>query len=118
MASSSEDGFSVVEVLAALVILGVSAATLLGILSTATNRHDGTWRRSLAESLAQSLMDDAERSPPHPDSQSGHADPGLDWTITTQADQRGGALITVKVTWPQGQISLQGLRLKSEMPPS
>lgn len=58
-AARNSDGFSLVEVLAALFILGVAAVTVMGMFSTSLRNVQKSERHALATIHARSLLEEA-----------------------------------------------------------
>lgn len=123
MNKSGQEGFSLVEVLVALAILGGASAVLTGILAMGVARHHDTEMRSLAESLAHSLLAQVGQSISLPQGErTGHAEPDLDWTLTSEPygspdQQRNWPVkprqISVSVRWKSGAVTLSGLSLET-----
>ena len=108
-ATADDDGFTLLEVLVALGILGLSLSVLLGVFSMALNRTRANQSKTAAEHLAEALLLQAETADPAKLTDShGTAATGLVWAIKTSpygsADDRNGwqnapAKIIVNVQW-------------------
>jgi prepilin-type N-terminal cleavage/methylation domain-containing protein len=121
----SESGFTLLEVLVALGILGMALSVLFAMFTTALDRTQANKTRVAAEHLAEALLLRAETSDPEAlhDSR-GTAAPTFEWTIKTtpygsdadrQAWQGAPLHIRVDVQWnDHGRartVSLSTLRI-------
>jgi len=105
-----DDGFTLVEVLVALTILGLSVAVLFAIFSQGLERTREDRRAMEARVFAQSLLTRVEAAPPITDSR-GTEQSGLTWQIHVEpADETGrkqtglsAELVSVSVRWSVGE---------------
>lgn len=123
-----EAGFTLLEVLVALGILGMSLTVLLGVFTMALDRTRASQTRAVAEHLAHTLLLQAEKiDPSELIDKHGTADPGFAWSIKTtpygttedrNAWQDKPTRILVNVQWKDhGRdrvISLSTLRIVPE----
>ena len=114
-------GFSLVEVLAALFILGVAAVTVLGVFSTNLRSIHKSDRHALATIHARSLLDEA-LSVGDIEKASGEFDLGEGFWGTRDvelvSDEHGVMLyaIIVLVEWPpSGRVELRGRKAVVEL---
>jgi general secretion pathway protein I len=126
-AGCREDGFTLLEVLVALGILGLSLSVLLGVFGMALDRTRAYRSRTAAEHLAQVLLLQAETvDPSELADRHGTAAPDLAWAIKTSpygaaedrnAWQGAPVQILVQVQWQDHgrtrALSLSTLRIVS-----
>lgn len=125
------DGFTLIEVLVALAILGVSLAILLGIFSQSLEYTSETRIETQARVLAQSLLaQTGDETALHVGETSGTTPSGLSWRVAVRPYEREAqnswpvAAVTViaRVAWiANGQqkiLSLETLRLTPKAPAS
>jgi len=122
---SMDDGFTLLEIIVATAILGLSMAMLLGIFTQTLGSADESRKRMEARVLAQTLMADA-LSARAPTSLRGTGEGGMTWRVSAGPYDAGsaapGALHAVKieadVQWPshggEATLSLTTLRFAGE----
>jgi general secretion pathway protein I len=122
-AGSADQGFTLLEVLVALALLGVSLATLLGVFGESLDRDRAIARRMAARTLAQSLLVQAETDPALvAGTKSGQSDEDLSWRITAEpisADGASSGLIKIDVSVQgesQNPVHLTTVRLAAKDP--
>ena len=121
MRRSAQSGFTLVEVLIALAILGLSFTVLYGIMSDDLDRTRRARDEAVAISLLQSTLALAEAQA-RPQDAEGDAGNGFAWHVTV--DPAGGAradwpvdavTVTATVSWRDGKMlrtrSLSELRV-------
>jgi len=120
-AGSADQGFTLLEVLVALAILGVSLATLLGVFGESLDRDRAIAQRMAARTLAQSLLVQAEADPALvAGTKSGQSDEDLSWRITAEpisADGAPSGLIKIDVSVrgeSQNPVHLTTVRLAAK----
>ncbi len=105
---SDDDGYTLIEVLVALAILSLSAATLFAIFGQSIARTEETEKEMAARTLAQSLLAQANAYQPLPFGKQGGLAPGdLSWQLIVKPfDQHDdkiapvhAAIVTATVTW-------------------
>jgi general secretion pathway protein I len=120
-----ERGFTLLEVLVALTILGVALTVLFGIFGHSLSRSRETQSRLEARVLATSLLAEARTAPALAFGQrSGRMRSGMDWHLTVrpygddkdaEAWPAAAAQVTATVRWgdrgPGQTFSLSTLRL-------
>ncbi len=116
-----DDGFTLIEVLVALTILGMSLGVVLGAFSQSLARTEAGRREMAARTLAQTLLGDASASGEH----SGRTADGLSWRLSAapyaqpndMASTLHAAIVTATIAWPDGgqtrTLSLRTLKLVS-----
>ncbi|MBV9992286.1 MAG: type II secretion system protein [Alphaproteobacteria bacterium] len=123
--TSSEHGFTLLEVLVALTILSVGLAVLFGIFGNSLSRSRETQSRLEARALATSLLADSESAPALAyGERNGRTGSGLAWRVRVQrygndkdlqAWPAAAARVTATVSWGDGgngqTLSLSTLRL-------
>src|SRR5262249_19059237 len=107
--SSSEHGFTLLEVLIALTILSVALAVLFGIFGNSLSRSRETQSRLEARALATSLPAQADKATAITYGEThGRTGSGLDWRLAvsrygderdTQAWPAAAARVTATVSW-------------------
>ncbi|HEY5337640.1 MAG TPA: type II secretion system protein [Rhizomicrobium sp.] len=103
---NGDGGFTLLEVLVALAILGMSLAVLLGVFSQALNRTRENQRRADAYSLAQTLLLQTETALPSTlKDRTGASGSGLHWTVRFQ--DYGGA--QDRANWQQRAVRISTL---------
>lgn len=121
----SEHGFTLLEVLIALTILGVALTVLFGIFGHSLSRSRETQSRLEARALATSLLAQVRNAPRLAfGERSGHLRSGLDWNVVVrryggdadvQAWPAAAARVTATVRWgdrgPGQTLSLSTLKL-------
>ena len=114
-------GFSLVEVLAALFILGVAAVTVLGVFSTNLRSIHKSDRHALATIHARSLLDEALSVGDVEDAR-GEFDLGEGFWGTREveivSDKHGVMMyaVDVLIEWPpSGRVKLSGTRVLVEL---
>ena len=120
--TSAEEGFTLIEVLVAVAILGVSLAFLLSGFSASLARMEETRDETTALALAQSLMDRAghdialEKEVVEGASEKG----AFAWRVESKrygsdADQMAWAAaayeVSVKVSWDEDAVELRTLKI-------
>jgi prepilin-type N-terminal cleavage/methylation domain-containing protein len=79
-----DDGFTLLEVLVALGILGMSLSVLLGVFTMALDHTRSNQTRIVAERLAEAMLLQAETADASvPLDQRGDAAPNMRWTVKT-----------------------------------
>jgi general secretion pathway protein I len=106
-----EDGFTLVEMIVALAILGIALATLFAAFAQGLERERLNRSQAKARWLAQTLLDGAHAGDRlSPGSTHGVTADGLSWTLTTAPygtpeDRKAWAFaparLTVQVAWAQ-----------------
>jgi prepilin-type N-terminal cleavage/methylation domain-containing protein len=99
-----DDGFTLIETIAALMILALSAAVFYRAMETGTQGARLAYREANALLLAQSRLDEAVALGSQSSSllPSGQTSDGFSWA-TTFADPAGGVMrVDVRVTWRDG----------------
>lgn len=114
------DGFTLLEVIVALTILGMSFAALFAIFSQALASELSRDRAFAARTLAQSLMAEMVAAQSVGEGTStGHTADGLSWQVriepygSSNDDPKAGleaARVSATVTWP-GTVKTQSLTL-------
>ncbi len=109
----SQFGFTLIEVLVALAILGISLAVLLHIFSESLHRARESQAEMTASALAQSLLSNAGQSIPlQPDNTAGELPNGYSWQLHIEpygsdedraSWQMGAVAITASVSWKDGE---------------
>jgi general secretion pathway protein I len=103
---SAEAGFTLLEVLVALAILGVSLATLLGVFGASLDRDQRIAQRMAVRTLAQSLLAQAETDTTFVSgTKSGQSADGVGWRMTARplsADSDQTMLTQIDVTVESG----------------
>ena len=119
--SPQEDGFTLIEVLVSLAILGVSLAVLLGVFARNLDTTARSERAMQARVLAQSLLAEAQ-STASPRTMTGETASGLTWQLAVSPYASGkdarsdmqAAKISARVSWDSGEgkktLSLSTLR--------
>lgn len=126
-----QDGFTLVEILVAMMVLAVAAVSLLQSFAGGLKASDGARQRGYALLLAQSKMATVGvELPLEPGTTDGRFDDRFAWTVTISGDGDGaserseGAAVpslevmnvTVAVSWPaadpSGSLQLTSSRLK------
>ena len=103
MIKRSDDGFTLIEVLVALAILGVSLAVMLQIFSESLHRARVSKMEMAAGAFAQSLLADVDHSVPlRVGDQSGELPGGFSWKL--HVEPYGGA--DDRKSWPMGAVSV------------
>jgi general secretion pathway protein I len=129
--SRASEGFTLLEVLVALAILGVSIGLLFRIFSENLHRTSGLEAEAVATSLAQSMLARVEAEPVHADGERhGEFQDGLHWRILiesygAQDDREAWAYsakkLTAEVLWRDGgadrSVDLTTLLLSPKEPP-
>jgi prepilin-type N-terminal cleavage/methylation domain-containing protein len=117
--TGSEDGFTLIEILVSLAILGVSLAALLGVFSTSLDRARQSEDEMAARTLARSLIEqEAGVSDPQWGAQSGRMGNRYSWQVNLQpygAPPASGvtlAVVTAQVSWA-GSGGTRSLTLSS-----
>jgi general secretion pathway protein I len=88
-------GFTLLEILVALAILGLSAGVMLGALNNAANGSRAAADRAVALSVAQSLLAAQRFGPGAFGERSGETAQGFAWDVTIKPWAAGGAAIGV-----------------------
>lgn len=111
-AARGNDGFTLIEVLVALVILGISLATLLHIFSESLNRARLSQTEMAASALAQSLLAGAGHTLPlRAGDTTGELPNGFTWRLHIEpygseddrkSWQMGAVSISASVAWNDG----------------
>ena len=124
-AKSSDQGFTLIEVMVALTILAISLTVLFSIFGHSLARHAESQSRMAARAVASSLLAQAEAARTlSPGESTGNVKPDLSWTLRvfpygSQKDQEswpGSAVeISATVTWgdhgPGQTLTLSTLRV-------
>jgi general secretion pathway protein I len=124
-ARQGEGGFTLIEVLVSLTILGISLAVLLNVFSTGLDLAHATQAETTATSLAQSLLDQVGSLVPLREGDvSGQFDDQYTWQVRAepygiyedrQSWPTNALIVTVTVRWQDGDhpraVSLTTLRL-------
>lgn len=119
------DGFTLLEVLVALTVLGVALSVLFGIFGHSLSRAQETQARMQAREAASALLAQAETAADlRYGERSGHLSSGLDWQLDVrpygndsdrQAWPAAAAQLTATISWgahAEGQtFRLTSLRL-------
>jgi general secretion pathway protein I len=101
---TQEDGFTLLEVLVALGILGMSLSVLFAVFGAALDRTQTNKTRIAAEHLAEALLLQAETIDPKALHDShGTAAPAFEWTVKTapygsDADRQAWSGVLLKVS--------------------
>lgn len=102
-----EAGFTLVEVLATVVILGLVVIPLLSMFMSGLQSTHSARRRMLAAYLAQVVMEEVVAAPPDQRpglAASGQAEPGFTYHRTIAPAGIGRLLqVTVEVNWLEGE---------------
>jgi hypothetical protein len=115
-----EDGFVLVEAIAALVITAIAAASLMALVGTINGRWSEARSRNWALQEARFLIEEAALHPAAPEvkAQGDFAALGLSWTRTIEdagEDYPGLRLIKVEVVWnsrqKEGSTRLEAYRI-------
>lgn len=120
-----EHGFTLLEVLVALTILGVALTVLFAVFGHSLDRSRETQSRLEARSAAAALLAQAETAPTLPyGERSGRLSSGMDWTLDVrpygddkdlQAWPASAAQVTATIRWgtrgPGQSFALTTLRL-------
>jgi general secretion pathway protein I len=128
---SGSQGFTLLEVIVALAILGISVGVLFRVFSQQLDRTTGMETEAVATSLAQSLLADASAGDALTDGdKTGQFHNGFRWRIHTEpygdAEDReawpvAAKKLSVAVSWGDGgrqkSIVLTTLRLTAKEPP-
>jgi general secretion pathway protein I len=128
MSHSRERGFTLIEMIIAFAILGMSLTVLYGVFESALSRARHDVRLSQATLMAQSLIARAGTEWPFADGTQSGASDGYSYTIAEepQVPPRGQpprhlpmVQITVTVSWPEfaGARSVSLVALKWLPPP-
>jgi general secretion pathway protein I len=130
-APRASEGFTLIEVLVALAILGVSLATLLGVFSQSLEYTSRTRTETEARTLAQSLLaETGDGAQLHIGETSGSTSSGLSWRVLVRPYNREpqnswpveAVTVTALVAWKesgqQKMLSLDTLRLMPKAPAS
>lgn len=126
--AGASDGFTLIEVLVALTILGMSLAVLLAIFSQALMREHGRDQALAARTLASALIAQAVAVPSVATGETrGQAAPNLSWrlriepygrTADTSSTEASPVRVSATVVWPGGSqpqaLTLTTLRLTSK----
>jgi general secretion pathway protein I len=128
---NADDGFTLIEVLVALAILGVSLATLLGVFSQSLEYTSRTRIETEARTLAQSLLaETGDGAQLHIGETSGSTSSGLSWRVLVRPYDREpqnswlveAVTVTALVAWTesgrQKTLALDTLRLMPKTPAS
>lgn len=118
------DGFTLLEVLVALTVLGVALTVLFGIFGHNLSRSRETQWRMEARTAAAALLAQAETAPALRYGETrGHLNSGLDWRLNVrrygddkdrQAWPAAAAQVTATIVWGTGDgqsFTLSTLRL-------
>lgn len=102
--SQHDDGFTLIETLAALMILALAAAAFYRAMETGTQGARLAHREARALVLAQSRLDEAVAVGPNSSSllPSGQTSDGLTWTTTFAEMTVGVTRVDVRVSWRDG----------------
>jgi len=102
-----ENGFTLIEVLAVVVIIGLIVAPLLSLFTSGLQHTHSARRRKLAAYVAQMAMEEvvAARPPERPGlSTTGQAEPGFTYhRAVVPAGIEGLLQVTVVVNWLEGE---------------
>jgi len=90
-----QGGFTLLEILVALAILGISAGVMLGALHTAAHGSRAAADRAAALSVAQSLLAAQNLGPGAFGENAGETAQGFDWDVTIKPWAAGGAAVGV-----------------------
>jgi general secretion pathway protein I len=96
----SQSGFTLVETLVALAIVGLSFAVLFKIISDNLDRTRHARDETVAASLVQSLLAQAQSGTPRPGAASGTFDGGYAWRL--QVSPAPGA----RMDWPVDAMTI------------
>jgi general secretion pathway protein I len=122
---TGESGFTLIEILVSLAILGISLSVLLNMFSTGLDLAQRTQAETVASGLAESVADELGTAIPlHEGDTSGRFDDRYSWQVRAvpygSAEDRqswpsNALLVTVVVRWQDGDrprsLSLTTLRL-------
>lgn len=120
MRAGREDGFALVEAIAALALSAIAAAALIGTLGTSKARTAEADLRAEALRQAEWLLAQAVAAPDllQLERRGGSADRSLAWTVTVapeQAELPGLIAVEVAVTWTiagrKGATRLEAYRI-------
>lgn len=108
----AQSGFTLIEVLVALAILGISLAVLMHVFSESLHRSRESQAEMTASTLAQSLLADVGHSVPlRPGDTKGELPNGYSWQLhiapygsdeDRQSWQMGALAISASVNWNDG----------------
>ena len=98
----AQAGFTLVETLVALAILGLSFAALFAILSDNLDRARRSRDEAVAASLVQSLLARSEAQAPTPGVSSGIAAGGFAWRVEVTPYIR----VADRINWPVDAVSI------------
>lgn len=126
-AAAGQSGFTLIEVLVALAILGLSASALLRLAANGVERVQESEAEMAASALAQSLLARAGQDIPLKDGDLAGEEAGLKWRLRVSpygslADHQAWASdarqVSVSVSWGGAgrSVDLAGLRLLPEAP--
>jgi len=124
---TGEEGFTLIEVIVAVTILGISLAAILGVFSQALTRAHARDRAFAARVFAQDVLARATvTGTSDSDNREGRTDDGLSWILRIapygKADVHAPhmAIMTATVSWPgeakTQSISLTTLELEGSQP--
>jgi prepilin-type N-terminal cleavage/methylation domain-containing protein len=102
--SQHDDGFTLIETLAALMILALAAGVFYRAMETGIQGARLAHREASALVLAQSRIDEAVVVGPNSSSllPSGQTSDGLTWTTTFAEMKAGVTRVDVRVSWRDG----------------
>ncbi|MEJ1968514.1 MAG: type II secretion system protein [Rhizomicrobium sp.] len=98
----SQSGFTLVETLVALAILGLSMAVLLTVMSDNLDRTRRARDEAVAAALAQSVLARAEAGTPQPGTTGGAFAGGYSWRVAVEPYLPGGEAMN----WPVGAVTI------------
>ncbi|MFQ5950431.1 MAG: type IV pilus modification protein PilV [Nitrospiria bacterium] len=111
----NKNGFSLIEVMIAMIVLSVGLLALVGMFETGMKSLQVGNKRTVASQLAQNKMEALRLTTPVPVSDKEDNPEGMTrrWSIRKSKDDPNIWVISVEVSWTSSQDRLQRVSLKS-----